>query len=238
MATWILVIIGSGNGLALVQAITWISIDWLSNGPSGINISEIWIKIQNFSLTHWGRVMHICVSKLTSVGSDNGLLPGRRQAIIWTNAGILLIWPTGTNFSGNLIKIHIFSFKKMHLKMSSGKWRPFCLGLNVLKKLHLKMLSTKWWFFCSGLMVLVPWGPFHYHRLPLVLVWISNNIHYKVWDEITYPFPNFNGCAVEVWKWISNFIPHFTCHVIIYPCCGYSSSILVKGAPGNHQLAH
>ena len=52
-----------------------------------------------FWLTHWGRVTHICVGKLTIIGSDNGLSPGRRQAIIWTNAGILLIWPLGTNFS-------------------------------------------------------------------------------------------------------------------------------------------
>ena len=44
-------------------------------------------------------MMHICISKLTSIGSDNGLSPGRRQAIIWTNAGILLIGPLGTNFS-------------------------------------------------------------------------------------------------------------------------------------------
>ena len=43
--------------------------------------------------THWGRVTHICINKLTIVGSDNGLSPGRRQAIIWTNAGILLIGP-------------------------------------------------------------------------------------------------------------------------------------------------
>ena len=50
-------------------------------------------------LTHWGRVTHICVSKLTIIGSDHGLSPGRRQAIIWTNAGILLIRPLGTNFS-------------------------------------------------------------------------------------------------------------------------------------------
>ena len=84
------------------------------------------------NLTHWGRVTHICVSKLTIIGSDNGLSPDRRQAIIWTNAGILLIGQKGTNFSENLIEIHIFSFKKMYLKMSFGKWRPFCLGLNVL----------------------------------------------------------------------------------------------------------
>ena len=83
-------------------------------------------------LTHWGRVTHICVSKLTIIGSDNDLSPGRRQAIIWTNAGFLLNGPLGTNFSEILIEIHTFSFKKMHWKMSSGKWRPFCLGLNVL----------------------------------------------------------------------------------------------------------
>ena len=76
--------------------------------------------------------MHICVGKLNIIGSDNGLSPGRRQAIIWTNAGILLIEPLGTNFSEILIGIPTFSFKKMHLKMSSAKWRPFCLGLNVL----------------------------------------------------------------------------------------------------------
>ena len=50
-------------------------------------------------LTHWGRVKHMCVSELTIIGSDNGLSPGRRQAIIWTNARILLIEPSGTNFS-------------------------------------------------------------------------------------------------------------------------------------------
>ena len=49
------------------------------------------------------------------------LSPGRRRAIIWTNAGILLIGPLGTNFSEIFIEIHIFSFKKMHLKMSSAK---------------------------------------------------------------------------------------------------------------------
>ena len=75
---------------------------------------------------------HICVSDLTSIGSDNGLSPGRRQAIIRTNAGKLLIRPLGTNFSEFLVEILIFSFKKMRLKVSSGKRRPFCLGLNEL----------------------------------------------------------------------------------------------------------
>ena len=39
-------------------------------------------------------------------------------------------------------------------------------------------------------------------------------MHSKVWDEITYPFPNFNGAAVEVWGWISDVISHFMISVI------------------------
>ena len=64
-------------------------------------------------LTHWGPVTYICLSKLTIIGSDNGLSPaGRRQAIIWTSAGILLIEPLGIKFSEILIEIDIFSLKK------------------------------------------------------------------------------------------------------------------------------
>ena len=103
--------------------------------PHSITLSEsphLWACWHFSFLTHWGRVTHICVSKPTIIDSDNGLSPGRRQAIIWTNAGILLIWPLGTNFSEILIEIDIFLFKKMHLKVSSEKLRPFCLSLNVL----------------------------------------------------------------------------------------------------------
>ena len=82
---------------------------------------------------HWGRVTHIYVSKLNIIGSDNGLSPGWRQAIIFTNAGILLIQNAGTNFREILNEIHTFSFKKMHLKILSTKSQPFCLGLDVLK---------------------------------------------------------------------------------------------------------
>ena len=83
-------------------------------------------------LTHWGWVTHICVSKLTIIGSYNGLSPGQRQAIIWTNAGTLLIRPLGTNFNEILIEILTFLFIKIRLKVSSAKWCPFCLSLNVL----------------------------------------------------------------------------------------------------------
>ena len=75
---------------------------------------------QSNVLTHWGRVTHICVGTNINIGSDNGLSPGRRQVIIWTNAGILLIGPLGTNFSELLVGIQSFSFRKMQLKMSSA----------------------------------------------------------------------------------------------------------------------
>ena len=97
-------------------------------------------------LTHWGRVTHICVGNLIIIGSDNGMSPGRRQAIIWTNAGILLIGPLGTNFNEIVIAIQTFSVKKMHLKILSVKWRAFCLGLNVLTILVIRLeFSGRTW---------------------------------------------------------------------------------------------
>ena len=141
----------------------------------------IWAK-----LAAWGRVTHICVSNLTITGSDNGLSPGRRQAIICTNAGILLIRPLGTNLRELLIEIHSLSFKKMHLKMSSGKWQPFCVGLNVLninstnmleqekQSADLGILAWKWrvlivcwsvvetlFYWNAPILSMFSWGPFY-----------------------------------------------------------------------------
>ena len=79
-----------------------------------------------YILSHWGRVAHICVDNQTTIGSDNGLSPGRHQAIIWTNDGILLSRSLGTKFSKILSKINTL------LKTSFAKWRPSWLGLNVL----------------------------------------------------------------------------------------------------------
>ena len=71
---------------------TWNPIAWLNIVVKFHANMFPWVQ-----LTHWGRVSHICVGKLTIIGSANGLSPGRRQAIIWTNAGILLIGPLRTN---------------------------------------------------------------------------------------------------------------------------------------------
>ena len=106
---------------------------WMVSNPASVSYGLSATRTtQKVIITHWGRVMQISVSNLTIIVSDNGLSPGRRQAIIWTNAGKLLIWPLGTNVSEILIEILTFSFKKMHWKVSSVKRRPFCLGLNVI----------------------------------------------------------------------------------------------------------
>ena len=81
--------------------------------------------------------MHKCISKPTIIGSDIDLLPGQHLAIIWTNAGILLIQTSGTNFSKIVIEIHLSSFKKMHLEMSSVK----CFSLNKLNSLLKRLLE-------------------------------------------------------------------------------------------------
>ena len=86
------------------DSIIEISDGLMENSRKSVDIEDTEEEVYIFSLnmlplTHWGRVTPICVGKLTIVGSDNGLSPGRRQAIIWTNAGILLIRPLETNFN-------------------------------------------------------------------------------------------------------------------------------------------
>ena len=73
-------------------------------------------------------------ANLPTIGSDNGLSPDRRQAIIWTNAGILLIGPLGTNLSETLSEIHTFSlnknaFENVVWKTAAILSRPQCVKL-------------------------------------------------------------------------------------------------------------
>ena len=62
---------------------------------------------------------------------------------------------------------------------------------------------------------------FCWYGLTSIPAWISNHMRIKMWDEIAYPFPNFNGATVEVWKCVSNFIPHFN-------GCNYLSMLGLK----------
>ena len=121
---------------------------------------------------------HICVSKLTIIGSDNGLSPDRRQAIIWTNAGTLLIGPLGTNLSEISIEILTFSFRKMRLKVSSAKRQPFCLGFNVLKSKGMLIFTVDGEVLCSVC-------PMKYTHFYFILLWLDHwNVHFKNYARI------------------------------------------------------
>ena len=98
-----------------------------------------------YNLTRWARVTHICIGNLTIISSDDGLSPGRREAIIWTDAGILLNGSLGTTVREICIDIHNVSFKKMHLTISFEKWQPSCLGLNVFKPTSWSVPHSSCW---------------------------------------------------------------------------------------------
>ena len=147
---------------------------------------------------------HICV-----VGSDNGLSPVRRQAIIWTNARILLIGPLGTNFSEIVIEIGTFLCKKMYLQMSSGKWQPFCLGLNVLMTDVTDDIIGQYLDWHDEVMNwshIPPTGP---------LCWESDNLRLL----LQYCFP-------EIRAWIGNCISRvFLCDKITYAYHKFSDNL-------------
>ena len=84
--------------------------------------------------------MHICVSKLSIIGSDNSLSSGRCQANTWTNDGILLIWPVGTNFGDQnlFVFVHEYAFEYVIWKMAS-----ICFSINVFKR-PLEIMYTDW----------------------------------------------------------------------------------------------
>ena len=157
-------------------------------------------------LTQWGRATHICVGNLTIIGSYNGLSPGRRQAITWTNVGILLIGPLGTNFSEMLIEIHTFSFKKIYLKMSSGKWRPFYLGLNVLNA-----RPRKWWMATrthSWKDIMRIWNV-----TSMLIVYLENYAHHY------HSVVTITGEATL--KNIGQWITHALCGICLYGNCHF-----------------
>ena len=132
----------------------------ISQEPMSFNVKPCKHMCSDYQLffTHWGRVTHICVSKLTIMGPDNGLSPGRHHHLnqCWNNVnstlGNKLQWNLNRN-SNNFI--HENAFESV-----VWKWRPFCLGPNEFGCLHLGqwpmtylMTLSDWTMSCQ------PWPP-------------------------------------------------------------------------------
>ena len=123
----------------------------MANGESKVNCYQL-IEAEWRIYASFNRVI---------IGSDNGLSPVGRKAIICTNAAVLLIGPLGTNFSEILIRIQTFSFKKMQLKMSSAKRCPFCLGLNeMIPVMELNPLEISEQIAMDLITTLICWWPY------------------------------------------------------------------------------
>ena len=102
------------------QMLHWICLAWINMFLQHMSHLSMTIYVENYHTQ-----FHNGFNELNN--------PVRRQAIISTDAELLLIGSVGTNFSDFFFEIQLFSWKKIRLKMSSAKWQPFCLGLNVLK---------------------------------------------------------------------------------------------------------
>ena len=141
-------------------------------------------------LTH---LPHIYASvKWVSIDSDNGLSPGRCQPIIWTNTDILSIRTQGTYFNEILFEIQIFSFKKMHLNMSSAKWRPFFPGENklMIRKYSLKMSNG------SSCIMIWMWYMIH-HFYHFYMQHDSNLIHFISHIRQERSWPGKISCRIK-----------------------------------------
>ena len=101
------------------KSLNWKRVIWHDNNVFKYFMNTNSQATSSLLLTHWGRMTHICVGNLTIISSDNSLSPD-------------LTGPLGTKLSEILVEIQTFSLKKIRLKMSSAKWCPFRLGLNVL----------------------------------------------------------------------------------------------------------
>ena len=74
-------------------------------------------------------------------------------------------------------------------------------------------------------------APFPSMGLLFIQPWIINYILYIVWDEITYPFLNFNGCTVQLRECLSSYTARISRHVITFPCMN-------KDNPKASQASH
>ena len=125
---------------ALKDIPTWERERWDIIRQYFVTLHDIWKFLWVTELTQWGRLTHICGNKLNIIDSDNSLvaLPApSRYLNQWRDA---VNWTIMKKFNEIFIQMYTFSFKKIHLKIASGKWWPFCLGLNVIEQQQYPLL--------------------------------------------------------------------------------------------------
>ena len=154
--------------------------------------------------------MHLCISKLIIIGSDKGLSPSQPQAIIWTNAGILLIEPLETNFSEIYIKIHTSSFKKIAFENTVWKMSAILSWRQCINR------TTDWWGLSELPTFITTWPLIYEHHNSDVIISIM---------AITNVTGPLRGESTSDW-WIpltkGQYCKKQYCCALF--CCGYVSS--------------
>ena len=163
--------------------------------------------------------MHICISKLTNSGSDNGLLPGRCEAIIWTNDGLLLTWALAINFSEILSEMQTFSFNHSRkfiwtcrLQNGASLSQPQCVKKITGTKHVTSHYLNQWW----------PSSQKDTTPAQCVKKWVPHTVAFfrkfvKLW-KYTCEL-DLNSCffhrKLQTWLYIQQAIGDFSCQVYV-----------------------
>ena len=167
------------------------------------------------SLTHWGRDKMATILQTTFSNAFSWILLNISLKFVpkvWNKNITTLVqimswcWP-GTKPLFEPVMVSLL----MHICVTRPQW------VKQITQMYHCILALWTVSFCTQLLFMTR-APFTNKALIIIPAWISNHIHYKVWDEITYPFLNFHHGTIEVWEWVSSFISHFAGHVITYPC--------------------
>ena len=119
----------------------------------------------------------------------------------------------------------IYHITTNFLKSLFDKWTTSIILTSSVPNIYYKTIFI---YSCISLQCI--YNQFYWCGLITIPALTSDHIHHNAWDEIIYPFPNFNGAAVEVWEWIRSFIPHLTRHVITHTSV-YRYNIYVNHRP-------
>ena len=118
----------------------------------------------------------------------------------------LSIRPQGTHFNEILFEIQKLSFQKMHLKISSMKWRPFCLSLTVLIQMQLVVFCEPIMTKLTDMDICITWSV-SWARYSVVLLWHGQFSH-KYAQKTDRPLGRGMGCLLWVWN-LTDILPQF-----------------------------
>ena len=198
---------------------------WPSEAPMAtyiwatIGSGKVWLSDGTKPLTDLCLPVHVpkllfCIVNLQTILLELRTLGGQRVSQVQSLAD-RNVWSFGSAQVHSVIITSLFKNNSVKSVWRKALLLSFPLpGTVVCQENSLKL--RRWQAIC--------WSPdFYWLRLTLIPAWISDYTHYKVWGEIIYPLPNFNGAAVEVWP-----VTLDICRLNQFSCLGYQLTLLTE----------